>query len=155
MIGEPLYDSEDEKLALVERNVYLQSNRIAEIAPTLGRSLNVTSELIRELHRLAIQDIYSDAGQFRDCPVKIIESSHVPPDSDFVPGLIQSMCDEVNADDPDNESLISTASFLLWRLNWIHPADVRAEPLRYSKRRGCPRNTSPMLSAPAARGSFA
>jgi hypothetical protein len=31
MADEPLYSSDEQKLALVERNLYLQSNRIAEI----------------------------------------------------------------------------------------------------------------------------
>jgi Fic family protein len=121
MADEPLYSSDEQKLALVERNLYLQSNRIAEIVLALGRSLRMTPDLIRELHRLALHDIYSCAGRLRSGAVRIIGSDHVPPAGSFVGGLVDDLCVRVNAHDPDDNELISTAAFLLWRLNWIHP----------------------------------
>jgi fido (protein-threonine AMPylation protein) len=124
MARQPLYRNEHEKLLLIERNGYSQSEYVQELAQKSGRTLEMTPELIRELHRLAIQDIYECAGEFRTWPITIIGSKHAPPDAGAVEGLVQDVCDQVNsaiADDPDNNNLTPTAAHLLWKLNWIHP----------------------------------
>ena len=46
-------------------------------------------------------------------------SGHAPPPAQDVPGLVEEMCDYVNAKwTKDGWHL---ASYLMWRLNWIHP----------------------------------
>jgi len=124
MARQPLYRNEHEKLLLIERNGYSQSEYVQELAQKSGRTLEITPELVRELHSLAIRDIYECAGEFRTWPITIIGSRHVPPDGSSVAGLVQDTCDQVNSairEDPDNNDLTSTAAYLLWKLNWIHP----------------------------------
>jgi len=121
-----LYRSEQEKLALVERNLYLQYIAISKTVDESRGTLNLTPELIKELHRLAIQDLYSCAGTFRDTQriprrssVQIKGSTHKPPEDDYVAGLVEELCDTVNATVAENP--IRAAAFLLWKLSWIHP----------------------------------
>ncbi len=121
MARQPLYRSEEEKLFLIERNGYRQSEFVAELAQRSRHDLKLTADLIQALHRLAIQDIYECAGQFRTWQISIIGSKHVPPDGGSVGGLVEILCDYVNSDDPDCKDPTSTAAFLLWKLNWIHP----------------------------------
>jgi len=115
---EPLYKSEEEKVHLIGRNLLLQYHRVLQLADVSGNSLRLTTDVVRELHFLAIQDIYSCAGQFRTWPIRIIGSEHIPPEGKYVPGLVQDMCDEANKEKQD---FVHTAAFLLWKLNWIHP----------------------------------
>lgn len=75
-------------------------------------------DLLRELQRLAVNQIYTCAGNFRDGPVRIQGVRHEPPPHDQVPGLVEEMCAYVNAWD---KSAIHLASYLMWRINWIHP----------------------------------
>ena len=123
--GRPLYRDQAEKDRLEARNARLQYRRVLElvtassgVATGSERELRLTPETIRDLHRAAIQDVYSCAGQFRGWRVRIISSPHKPPDSDSIEGLVQDMCDKANAGEWD---AIQTAAFLLWKLNWIHP----------------------------------
>jgi Fic family protein len=51
--------------------------------------------------------------------VQIRGSAHKPPESRFVPGLIDEMCREANSHEDWDAVKVST--YLLWRLNWIHP----------------------------------
>jgi Fic family protein len=81
--------------------------------------LRLTRRKILRLHRLAIQDIYTCAGRFRDWPVAIKGSKHRPPEHRYVRGLVAEMCATANRQ--TEWSPTKTAAFLLWRLNWIHP----------------------------------
>jgi Fic family protein len=118
MIRQPLYKSEEEKVRLIERNLLLQYERVLQLARESAKTLRLTPEVVRELHRLAMQDIYSCAGQFPTWSIRIIGSQHTPPEGDRVEGLVQDMCEKANEDEDD---LVHTAAFLLWKLNWIHP----------------------------------
>jgi Fic family protein len=107
------------------RNAILQHRRIRALIPAArgepeapGHQLRLTPELIKDLHHFAIHDIYPCAGRFREWPIKIDGSSFRPPESRFVEGLVQEMCERANGSDRDP---IETAAFLLWKLNWIHP----------------------------------
>ncbi|WP_431469124.1 Fic family protein [Sphingosinithalassobacter sp. LHW66-3] len=59
-------------------------------------------------------------GQYRQVPVTITNSPHKPPNWLDVPSHMRTMCDYVNAN-WDTADLVHLASFVLWRLNWIHP----------------------------------
>jgi Fic family protein len=83
-----------------------------------AHELRLTPGTIRDLHRVAIQDIYSCAGHFQGWHVRITSSPHKPPDSDSIEGLVQDMCDRANEGDWD---AVQTTAFILWKLNWIHP----------------------------------
>ena len=71
-----------------------------------------------ELQRQAIQGIFPNAGQFRQIPIYIQNTSHNPPDWPEVPKLVSEMCDYANTHQTD---AVHVASYLMWRLNWIHP----------------------------------
>jgi Fic family protein len=115
-----LYRTADEKRRLETRNGAIQFlavlNYAAEWKP--GES-ELTSALVRELQRLAINQIYSCAGSFRDGPVQITGVLHQPPEPVQIPELVESMCTYVNRG--WDGSPIHLAAYLMWRVNWIHP----------------------------------
>jgi Fic family protein len=76
--------------------------------------------LILALHRQALQDISSYAGNFRPAGVEIHGSKHTPPGAHLVPELVEELCDYVN-DNWEKCSALHLASYVMWRLNWIHP----------------------------------
>ena len=126
MGGHTLYEREQEKLARMERNLALQYDAIRKTVERSGGTLNLTPELIKELHRLAMQDLYSCAGHFREVQreprrssVRIRGSKHKPPEDDHVAGLVDDLCDTVNLIVAVNP--IRAAAILMWKLCWIHP----------------------------------
>jgi Fic family protein len=68
---------------------------------------------------LAINQIYSCAGTFRDDAIRISGVKHNPPDHKEVIGLVREMCSYVNEN--WDKTAIHLASYLMWRINWIHP----------------------------------
>jgi Fic family protein len=74
------------------------------------------------LHRYALDGISAFAGNARPGPVEIEKSKHVPPGAHLVHELIEEMCDYVN-DHFERSSPLHLASYVMWRLNWIHPFD--------------------------------
>jgi len=114
-----LYRTLDEKRQQETRNGALQFLAVLHYAGEWknGESL-FTAELLCELQRLAVNQIYTCAGKFRDGPVSIQGVEHQPPTHDQVPGLVGEMCAYVNAWD---KSAIHLSSYLMWRINWIHP----------------------------------
>lgn len=54
-----------------------------------------------------------------DGPVSILGVSHQPPGHNQVPSLVDEMCDYVNRE--WDRTAIHLASYLMWRINWIHP----------------------------------
>jgi Fic family protein len=55
----------------------------------------------------------------RPSAIEIGGSNHNPPGAHLVPGLIEEMCDYVNEN--WSKPPLHLASYLLWRMNWIHP----------------------------------
>lgn len=86
------------------------------------RPFRLRLSLILALHREALKGIKASAGNFRPGDVKITGSQHTPPQAHLVPELVEDMCDYVN-DHWESESPIHLASYVMWRLNWIHPFD--------------------------------
>lgn len=74
---------------------------------------------ILTLNRLALEGLSPYAGNYRPGKVEIHGSKHNPPGAHLVPGLVEELCDYVN--DNWHRTPIHLASFVLWRLNWIHP----------------------------------
>ena len=74
---------------------------------------------ILQLHRAALDGLHRLAGTFRNTAVKIHGSLHQPPEPSFVADEVQAMCEYVN----DNwaKSAVHLASYVLWKMNWIHP----------------------------------
>ncbi len=85
-----------------------------------GGKLDITPDLLKNLQHLAVRDIYTCAGNFRNGAIFIRGTPHVPPEHTEVPRLVQEMCKYANSSCADRPP-IHTASYLLWRLNWIHP----------------------------------
>jgi Fic family protein len=83
------------------------------------RPFRLRSSLILQLHRAALDGLHLLAGTFRNTPVKIGGSGHQPPDAPFVPEEVEHLCEYVN--DNWHKSAIHLASYVLWKLNWIHP----------------------------------
>lgn len=72
------------------------------------------------LQREALAGISSYAGNFRPAGVAIEGSKHEPPGAHLVPEFVEGLCDYVN-DNWAEKSAIHLASYVMWRLNWIHP----------------------------------
>ena len=72
------------------------------------------------LHRFALDGISSYAGTWRPAGIDIGGSRHTPPGAHLVPELIEDLCDYINSNWNDR-SPIHLASYVMWKLNWIHP----------------------------------
>ena len=119
----PQIQKDPEEIARLEaRNGLRQFDAVVQlIDQALGRSgtFKLRPSMILELNRLAIAEIHELAGVYRPFPIEITKSPHQPPPARDVPRLMEEMCDYVN----ENWHLppIHLASYLMWRLNWIHP----------------------------------
>lgn len=76
--------------------------------------------LVMSLHREALDGLSAYAGSFRPANVEISGSKHAPMGAHMVAEAIEEMCDYVN-DNWENRTAIHLASYIMWRLNWIHP----------------------------------
>lgn len=85
-----------------------------------GDSWKLRLSTIVALHREALEGISSYAGNFRPASVTISGSDHEPVEAHRVPSLIEELCDYVN-DNWLTATPIHLASYVMWRLNWIHP----------------------------------
>jgi len=100
--------------------VVLQYDCVVElIQSSTPSTFSLTPEILRELHRLAIQDIYTCAGRFRNGPVQLSDGRHTPPPHEEILTLVEEMCRYVN--EGNNKSPVHLAAYLMWRHNWIHP----------------------------------
>lgn len=75
---------------------------------------------ILTLHRAALEGISATAGVWRPSGVEIHGSRHTPPQAFEVPERIEELCDYVN-DKWTAKKPLHLASYVMWRLNWIHP----------------------------------
>ena len=72
------------------------------------------------LQRVALKGLSGYAGNWRPGKVEIQGSRHAPPDESRIPELIEDLCDYVN-DSWTKKSPLHLASYVMWKLNWIHP----------------------------------
>jgi Fic family protein len=95
---------------------------IKSIQTTLDRggTFKLRPSLILMLQREALAGISSYAGNYRPAGVEIEGSKHRPPGAHLVPELVEDLCDYVN-EHWDTATSIHLASYVMWRLNWIHP----------------------------------
>jgi Fic family protein len=82
-------------------------------------SFKLRPSLILALQREALTGISAYAGNFRPAGVEIVGSKHKPAEAHLVPELIEELCDYVN--DNWEKTAIHLASYVMWRLNWVHP----------------------------------
>lgn len=115
-----LYRTPEEKRSLEARNGAIQFLAVLHYASEWeGGKSRLAPEILLELQRLVINQIYSCAGSFRDDSVGIAGVKHKPPDHREVAPLIEEMCRYVN--DNWDKPAIHLAAYLMWRVNWVHP----------------------------------
>lgn len=59
-------------------------------------NFRLTQGIILDLHQQALAGIHALAGTYRNTPVFIGKSAHIPPRSTEVPDLVAEMCEYVN-----------------------------------------------------------
>jgi hypothetical protein len=118
--GFPLYRDREDKLEREVRNATLQFLAVLYYAENWKTEVvKLTPEILKKLQFLAINQIYTCAGTFRDGEVTL-GVRHQPPEHTEVPGLVEEMCAYVN----EKWAAVTAthlAAYLMWRLNWIHP----------------------------------
>lgn len=83
------------------------------------RPFRLRASSILTLNRTALEGLSRYAGNYRPNVVEIVGSKHKPPDAHLVAELVENLCDYVNEN--WSRSPIHLASYVMWRLNWIHP----------------------------------
>ncbi|MGX5734353.1 Fic family protein [Bosea thiooxidans] len=94
--------------------------RMIEEGIERGTAFKLRPSAILALHREALEGLSPYAGNWRPASVGIQGSTHEPVGAHLVPSLIEEMCDYVN-DHWNDKTAIHLASYVMWRLNWIHP----------------------------------
>ncbi len=119
--GPELFRDAEHKAELEARNGLLQFDEVKRLAEAgiEGPRFKLRPSTSQGLQRLAIEGIYSCAGNYRTGLVTIHGTSHQPPEPALVSGFVEDMCDYVNEN--WHRSAIHLASYLMWRVNWIHP----------------------------------
>ncbi len=90
------YRDLEDKVRQESRNVVIQAKFVIHTASNWNPDSRVTPDLLKELQRLAVNQIYRCAGFFRDGVVKLEGGTHQPPPHEQVPGLVDLMCEYVN-----------------------------------------------------------
>lgn len=118
LIHDPIKKAEAEA-----RNGLLQYDyAVQAILEALDRKVfKLRVSLILNLQREALKGISAYAGNFRPGDVEISGSKHEPVGAHLVPELVEEMCDYVNDHWDDERNALHLASYVMWRLNWIHP----------------------------------
>lgn len=112
----------DEIARLEARNALLQFDAVIKCVDEFShgnRVFRLRPSFALDLNRLATEGTNHYPGIFRPSSVEISNSEHVPPPANEVPELVEDMCDYVN--DNWTRTPIHLASYLMWRVNWIHP----------------------------------
>ncbi len=118
-----LISNEQERAEAEARNGLIQFDQACQMildAIEKGAAWKLRPSAILGLHRAALAGISSYAGNFRPANVEIEGSKHKPVEAHRVPELIEGLCDYVN-DHWKDRTAIHLASYIMWRLNWIHP----------------------------------
>src|SRR5712672_2311731 len=116
-----LYRDAGQKAQLEARNSLLQFDRIlALVDATTPIDFRLRPSAIQDFQRIAVQDIYSCAGNYRNGPVSIGNTTHQPPPWQEIPCLVEDLCDHLNVN-ADQQSAIHLSAYVMWRVNWIHP----------------------------------
>jgi Fic family protein len=91
---------------------------------TIKPSQGIRKGFILELHKMVVEALTVEGdprpGQFRQKPVKITGSSHVPPDFVQVDQYMEELIEFINADYDDKYDFLRTA-LVHHRFVWIHP----------------------------------
>ncbi len=104
-------------------NVVQQFRAVSDMVETFlqpERPFKLRPSHLLHLHRAALDGISAYAGNFRPSGIEIGKSKHEPPPAFQVPELVEELCDYVN-ERWSEKSPLHLASYVMWRLNWIHP----------------------------------
>ncbi|MFT4954273.1 MAG: Fic family protein [Brevundimonas sp.] len=85
-----------------------------------GTPFVFSEALIKRLHGVAMAGLLPSPGEYRQGEVHIQNSAHRCPSWIQVPALMGTAVEWV-ATNWNERDLIHLASFVLWRLNWVHP----------------------------------
>lgn len=121
----PLIEDELERARREAENAVRQFDGVLDLIDMVERDdrpFKLRVSIIQHLHRLALDGLSRYAGNWRPGPVTIGKSKHVPPREHLVSGLVEEMCDWVNAH-WDDRTALELSAYVMWRLNWIHPFD--------------------------------
>ncbi|KJZ66409.1 Fic family protein [Pseudomonas fluorescens] len=84
----------------------------------------LTERTIREIHAMTVQELQREGdrtpGAYRQTPVRIAQSEHLPPEAVQIPGYMQELVAFVNHDDLPKYDLMKVA-LAHHRFGWIHP----------------------------------
>lgn len=94
---------------------FISSIVLASLA--IGRPV-LSQHIIKAFNFQAITCLHIDAGEYRPCPVTV--GAHTPPDFYRVPALMDDFVNVVNRNWDQTDAVV-LATFVLWRLNNIHP----------------------------------
>jgi Fic family protein len=83
------------------------------------RVFKLRPSAIVALNRKALEGLTAFAGIYRPTGIEIKGRKHHPPPAHLVPELVEDLCEYVNSN--WSRSPLHLASYILWRLNWIHP----------------------------------
>lgn len=111
-----LFTSAEQKVELEARNGLLQFDEVIRL---IKQGFVLRPSILQRLQRLAIQDIYTCAGNYRTGPVSIVGTTHQPPLAHEVPEQVEELCEYVNTH--KDRSALHLAAFVMWKVNWIHP----------------------------------
>jgi Fic family protein len=101
------------------RQFNLAIEMVRSFVKDADRPFRLRSSKILQLHKAALEGLHPLAGTYRNTPVKIQGSGHAPPEVAFVPEEVEHLCEYVNGN--WLRSAIHLSSYVLWKLNWIHP----------------------------------
>ena len=94
---------------------FLHSTVLASLA--MGRPF-LSQHIIKAFNFQAITCLHINAGEYRPCPVSV--GAHAGPEHYRVPALMDDFVNVVNRN-WDQTDAVALATFVLWRLNNIHP----------------------------------
>lgn len=108
-----------------------QLREMANIEETMGfieehfaPGQDVTEHFIRELHAMTVQGLEREGddtpGAYRQQPVRIAQSDHLPPEAVAVPEYMAELVQFINRPDPAKYDLIKVA-LAHHRFAWVHP----------------------------------
>lgn len=117
-----LFDDPKQKAKLEARNGLLQFDEVIQLISEVenGVQFRFRPSMVQTLHRIAIQDVYTCAGNYRHDPVVIYGTDHQPPPWVNISRLVEEMCDYVN-ENWTTFTTIHLSAFVMWRIYWIHP----------------------------------
>jgi Fic/DOC family len=90
---------------------------VVDAALAMGRPF-LSEHIVKAFNYQAIICLHINAGEYRPCPVTV--GAHTPPEFYRIPALMDDLINSVNRN-WDKADAVALATFVLWRLNNIHP----------------------------------